>query len=116
MVTSNGLVSCVTSLDKKLQPSMTSTGICVHFSTRANLYCHTISLSIKHANVLELRSVWASIVTSLLNLTTINTKKHGVGSKDRLGPLLVHDASKSNLVILIETRHVHFLTPFIVDW
>jgi hypothetical protein len=49
------LVSCVIGPNKRLQPSMTSIGICVHFSIKANLYYHTSSLSIKHANASELK-------------------------------------------------------------
>jgi hypothetical protein len=111
MVTSNGLVSFVISLDERLQPSMTSIDINVFFSTRTDLYCQTNSLSIKHVDVLKSRSDWASIVTSLLHLMMIGTKKHGVRFEDRLGPFSLHDASRSNLVILTKTRHVHFLTP-----
>jgi len=67
MVTFNGLVSCVISLHESLWPSMTSTGIYVHFFTTTNLYCHISSLSMKHANTLKSKSVWASIVTSSLH-------------------------------------------------
>jgi hypothetical protein len=94
MVTFNGLVSCVTHPNKRLQPLMTSTETSVHFSTRANLYYYINSLSIKHVDALKLRNTWASIVTSLLHLTMIGSKKHGVGSKDKLGPFSLHDASK----------------------
>ncbi len=34
MVTFNGLVSCVINIDERFQPSMTSTGIGVLFSTK----------------------------------------------------------------------------------
>jgi hypothetical protein len=54
MVTSNALVSCVIGFDERLQPSMTLTGTNVFFATKANLYCHTNSLSMKHANVPKL--------------------------------------------------------------
>jgi hypothetical protein len=50
------LVSCVTSPDERFQPLMTSTGTGVPFSTRANLYFHISSLSIKYVNALESRS------------------------------------------------------------
>jgi hypothetical protein len=66
--------------DEKLESSMTSTSSNVFFSIKANLYYHTSSLSMKHANVLESRSAWVSIVTSLLHLIMIGTKKRGVGS------------------------------------
>ncbi len=60
-VTSNGLVSCVIGLDERFQPSMTSTNIGVFFPIRANLYCGTNSLSIKHVDVPKSKSVWTSI-------------------------------------------------------
>jgi hypothetical protein len=88
---------------------MTSTSINVLFSIRANLYCHISSLSTKYADELESKNVGASIVTSLLHLTMIGSKKHGARF-DRLGPLSLHDASRSNLVVLIEIKHVCFLT------
>jgi hypothetical protein len=78
MVTFNGLVSCVTSLDERFRPSTTSIDTSVLFSTRTNLYCHTNSLSIKHANVLKSRNVWASIIISLLHLMMIGTKVLGL--------------------------------------
>jgi hypothetical protein len=45
------LVSCVIGFDERLQLSMTLISINVFFATRANLYCQTNSLSMKHANV-----------------------------------------------------------------
>jgi hypothetical protein len=102
-VTFNGLVSCVIGHDERFRPpSMTSTGTSVLFSTRTNLYCHVSSLSIKHVDVLESRSAWACIITSLLHFTMISTKKHGVGFEDRLGPFSLHDASRSNLMVPTE--------------
>jgi hypothetical protein len=80
------LVSCVIGLDERFRPSMTSTNIGLLFSTRVDLYCHTSFLSIKHADVLESKSVWTSIIISLLHLTMISTKKHGVGSENKMGP------------------------------
>jgi len=80
MVTSNALVSCVIGLDEKLQSSITSTSINVFFSTKVNLYYHSSSLSMKHVDVLESRSAWVSIVTSLLHFIMIGTKKYGVRS------------------------------------
>jgi hypothetical protein len=109
------LVSCVIGLDEKLQPSMTSTDISMFFSIWANLYCRTDYLSMKHIDVPKSRSVWASIIISLLHLTMIGTKKHGVGSKYRLGPFSLHDASRSNLIVFIETGHAHFSTLLVVD-
>jgi hypothetical protein len=115
MVISNALVLCVIDLDEKLQPSMTSTDISVLFSIRANLYYCTNSLSMKHINAPKSRSVWASIIIGFLHLTMIGIKKHGVGSKDRLEPFSLHDASRSNLTFLTKTGHVHFLTLLVVD-
>jgi hypothetical protein len=46
----------------------------------------------KYINALESRNAWASIVTNLLHLTMIGTKKHGVRFKERLGPFSLHDA------------------------
>jgi hypothetical protein len=63
----------------------------------------------KHVDELESKNVGASIITSLLHLTMIGTKKHGVGF-DRLGPLSLHDASRSNLVVFTEIKRVCFLT------
>ncbi len=45
----------------------------------------------------------------------IGTNKHGVKSKDRLGPFSLYDASRFSLVVPIETKHVHFLIPMVVD-
>ncbi len=71
MVAFNGLVSWVTGPNKRLWPLMTSTSTNVFFSTRANLYCRTNSLSIKHVDVPKLKNVWASIITSFLHLTLV---------------------------------------------
>jgi hypothetical protein len=73
-----------------------------------NLYCCTTSLSIKHANALKSRSAWVSIVTNLLHLIMIGTKKHGCGFEDRLGPFSLHYASRSSLVVLTKIGHVCF--------
>jgi hypothetical protein len=116
MVTCNGLVSCVIGLDQRLQPSLISTGIGMFFFTKANLYCHISSLSIKHVDAPKLRSVWASIVTSLLHLTMIGSKKHGIGFKDKMGPFSLHDASRFNLAIPTKTEHACFLTAMVVGW
>jgi hypothetical protein len=50
MVTFNALVSYVISPDERFRPSMTSIDVVVFFSSKANLYCHTSCLSMKHAN------------------------------------------------------------------
>ncbi len=50
MVTSNALVSCVIGFNERIQLSMTLTNTNVSFSTKANLYCHINSLSMKHVN------------------------------------------------------------------
>ncbi len=96
MVTFNGLVSCVTGPNERFRPSMISTSTNVLFFTRAKLFFHISSLSIKLVDVPESKSVWASNVTSLLYLIMISNKKHGVGFEDRLGPFSLHDASKSS--------------------
>jgi hypothetical protein len=57
-----------------------------------------------------------SIVTSLLHLIMIGTNKHGVGSKNKLGPFSSHDASRSSLSVPIEIGHACFPTPLVVDW
>ncbi len=49
-------------------------------------------------------------------MTIINTKKHGAGSENRLGPFSLHDASRSNLIVHTEIGHVHFLILLVVDW
>jgi len=40
----------------------------------------------KHANALELRSVWVRIVVDLPPLIMMDNKKKYVGSKDKVGP------------------------------
>jgi hypothetical protein len=116
MVTYNGLVSCVIGLDEKLWPLMTSIDSNMFFSTKANLYCHVKSLSIRHADVLKSKNVWASIITSLLHLTMIATKKHGDGFEHKFGPFSLHGASRSNFMVPIKTIHAHFLTLLVVDY
>jgi hypothetical protein len=46
----------------------------------------------------------------------IGTNKHGVGFKDMLRPFSLYDASRSNLMVLIEIGHVCFPTLLVVDW
>jgi hypothetical protein len=46
----------------------------------------------------------------------IGTKKHGIGLKDKMGPLSLHDASRFSLMVPTETKHVCFLTPLVVGW
>jgi hypothetical protein len=43
---------------------------------------------------------------SLLHLIMDGTRKHGDGPKDKLGPFSLHDMSRSNVTILIETKHL----------
>jgi len=45
----------------------------------------------------------------------IGTKKHGARFEDRLRPFSLHDASRSNPIVPIETKHACFLTPLVVD-
>jgi hypothetical protein len=94
-------------------------------------------LSIKHVDVLESRSAWASITTSLLHLTMIGTNKHGVGceisrnnfhymmhqhptslSLLKLGPCLFFDSSGCGLVTEMEcaTCHPCFFGHSQVTW
>jgi hypothetical protein len=54
--------------------------------------------------------------TSLLHLTMIGTKKHGVGFENKMGPFSIHDPSKFSLVVLIEIKHVCFPTFLVVGW
>jgi hypothetical protein len=70
----------------------------------------------KHVDVPKSRSVWASIIISLLHLIMIGTKKHGVGFEGRLRPFSISNASRFSLAIHIKTRHAHFSTPPVVDW
>ncbi len=108
MVIFNGLVSCVINRNERFQPSMTLTDTGVLFSTITNFYCCTTSLSIKNANALKSISVWVSIVTNLLHLIMIGIKKHGVRSKDRLGPFSLHYASRFSLMVLTQIGHACF--------
>jgi len=109
MATFNALVSCVTGLDERFRPSMTSIRTIVFFFTKANLYCYTNFLLMKQVDAPKSRNVWASIIMGLLHLIMIGTKKHGAKFENNLGPFALHDASKSNLLVLIEIGHVHFL-------
>jgi hypothetical protein len=60
-------------------------------------------------------SVQTFIVTSLIHLTMIGTKKHGVGFEDKLRPFSLHDALRCTSWPPTNTRHVHFTTPLVVD-
>jgi hypothetical protein len=86
---------------------MTLTDIGVLFSIKVHLYCGTNFLSIKHVDVPKSISVWTSIVASLLYLTMIGTTKHGIGSKDKLGPFSLHDSSRFNLVVPTNIKDVY---------
>ncbi len=55
--------------------------------------------------MLKSKNVWASIVRRLLHLTMIGTKKHGVRSKNKLGPFSLHDASRCSLTIPIKIKY-----------
>jgi hypothetical protein len=57
IVTINVLVSCVTGLEKRFGPSIVSTTIGVIFSTNAKLCYRINSLSMKHADASESKSV-----------------------------------------------------------
>jgi hypothetical protein len=45
----------------------------------------------------------------------IDTKKYGARFEDRLRPFSLHDASRSSFEVPIETVHVRFPTPLVVD-
>jgi hypothetical protein len=48
-------------------------------------------------------------------LIIIGIKKYGARFEDRLGPLSLHDASRSSFIVPIEIGHVRFPTPLVVD-
>jgi hypothetical protein len=81
----NTLVSCITSPEKKFQPSITSTTINVTFSTNVKLCCHTNPLSMKHVDAPESKSVWVCTVMDLPPLIMMGNKKQGVGFEDKVG-------------------------------
>jgi hypothetical protein len=71
----------------------------------------------KHVNAPKSRIIWASIITNLfVHLIVIDTRKHGVRFENSLGPFALHDISRSNFVVLNETRHVYFLILLIGGW
>ncbi len=86
IVTVNVLGSCAIGFEKRFQPSITLTTICVVFSTNAKLRCCTNFLLLKHANAFESRSVWVHSVMDLPPLIVMGNKKQGVGSKNTVGP------------------------------
>jgi hypothetical protein len=45
----------------------------------------------------------------------IGTKKHGVGSENRLGPISLHDVSRP-FVVPIKIKHACIMIPLVVDW
>jgi hypothetical protein len=45
----------------------------------------------------------------------IGTKKCNVGSKDKLGPFSLHDASKSSFMVPTKTGHARFPTLLVVN-
>jgi len=75
MATSNALVSCVIGLDERFQPLMISTSTCVFLFAKANLYCCTNFLTMKHIDAPKSRSAYSSIVMSLLHLIMITIEK-----------------------------------------
>jgi hypothetical protein len=70
----------------------------------------------KHVDALKSTSVWASIVTTILHLTMIGIKKHGVGSKDMFEPISLDNALRFSFMVLTETRHAHFSIALVADW
>jgi hypothetical protein len=110
IVISKTLVSCVTCLEERLWPSMTSMGTSVLFFMKIIL-CHCISsMSVKHVDTPESNNALVSIIMGLLYLIVISNKKQSVRSKSKLGPFWAHDASKSSFVIFIKTRRPRFLS------
>jgi hypothetical protein len=86
VVTINTLVSCVTCLEERFQPLITSTATSVTFSTNAKLCCHNNFLLIKDANALESRRAWVCKIMDLPPLIMMENKKQGANSEDRVGP------------------------------
>jgi hypothetical protein len=62
------------------------TATCVAFSTNAKLCYHTNSLSLKHGDAFDSRSVWVRTVIDLPPLIMMGNKKQGAGSEDKVGP------------------------------
>jgi hypothetical protein len=77
---------CVTSLEKRLQPLMTSMTIGVFFFMRIILCHRTSSLLMKHVDAPKSSNVLISIIMDLLYLIMISNKKQGVRSKGKLEP------------------------------
>jgi hypothetical protein len=82
-MTSNALVSSVIGFKTKLQMLMTSISIGVAFFTNATL-CFTISFINETCRCTNLQQCLN--VVNLLHLINIGNKKHGVESKDKVGP------------------------------
>jgi hypothetical protein len=85
IITINALVSCITGLEERFQPSIILTAISVTFSTNIKLCYHMNPLSMKHADAPESRSVWVCIVMDLPPLIMLGNKKQGVGFKNNVG-------------------------------
>jgi len=85
IVTINVLGSCIIGFEKRFQPSIILIATCVAFSTNAKLCCHTNSLSLKHVDAFELRSVWVRTIVDLPPLIMMGNKKQGAGFKDKVG-------------------------------
>ncbi len=91
IVISNALVSYVMGLEEKFQLLMTSIGIGLSFSTKANLCCWTNYLLMKNAYALKSTNVLFPFPWTCWFDNDWKVKKHGVGSKDKLGPFSSHD-------------------------
>jgi hypothetical protein len=79
----NVLVSHVIGFEQRFQPSIISIATSVAFSTNAKLCCCTNSLSLKHVDAPESRSVWVHTIVDLTPLIVMGNKKQDVGFKNK---------------------------------
>ncbi len=79
----NTLVSCVTSLEERFQPSFILITIGVTFSTNAKLCCHTNSLLMKHANAPKSINAWVCTIVDLPPFIMMGNKKKVLVLKTR---------------------------------
>ncbi len=71
----NVLVSCITGLEKRFQLSITLIATGVTFSTNVKLCCLTNSLSMKHVDAHESKSVWVRTIMDLPPLIVMGNIK-----------------------------------------
>jgi hypothetical protein len=86
IITINVLVSHVTGLKERFRPSIISIATSVTFSTTAKLCCCTNTLSLKHVDAPESRSVWVHTIVDLTRLIVMGNKKQDVGFKNKARP------------------------------